>query len=131
MLREQQSIQTEYDDLEASYRLNLSELSAARDRIMQLLTHVERAENVMSILQEEREELSDKVRRGEEGREERGGEERGGEEREELSDKVRRGEEGREERGGEEREQLSDKVRRISGREGGREGWVGGREGGR
>ena len=63
MLREHQSIQTEYDDLEARYKLNVSELSAARDRIMQLLTQVERSENVVAILQEERDKLSDKVRR--------------------------------------------------------------------
>ena len=69
MLREHQSIQTEYDDLEARYKLNVSELSAARDRIMQLLTQVERSENVVAILQEERDKLSDKVRR------ERGGDE--------------------------------------------------------
>eukprot|EP00731_Ephydatia_muelleri_P005642 Em0002g1818a len=61
MLREHQSIQTEYDDLEARYKLNVSELSAARDRIMQLLTQVERSENVVAILQEERDKLSDKV----------------------------------------------------------------------
>ena len=67
MLREHQSIQTEYDDLEASYKLNVSELSAARDRIMQLLNQVERSENVVSILQEERDHLSDKVRGGESG----------------------------------------------------------------
>lgn len=61
MLREHQSIQTEYDELEANYNLNSSELSAARDRIMQLLSQVERSENVISILQEERDQLMDKV----------------------------------------------------------------------
>ena len=51
----------EYDQIEGEFLLVCSELSAARDRIMKLLSHLERSEKVVTITQEEKEKLIDKV----------------------------------------------------------------------
>lgn len=42
LLTEQENIRESYDTLEADYMLVVSELSAARDRIFKLLTHLEK-----------------------------------------------------------------------------------------
>ena len=42
LLSERESVQNEYEQLEQEYRLVVSELNAARDRISKLLNHLER-----------------------------------------------------------------------------------------
>ena len=61
LLSERESIQAEYDELEGEFMLVSSELSAARDRISRLMSHLERSEKIVTITQEENEKLKDKV----------------------------------------------------------------------
>ena len=50
LLTEQENIRESYDTLEADYMLVVSELSAARDRIFKLLTHLEKYVKIKDIL---------------------------------------------------------------------------------
>ncbi len=60
-MSQREAIQCEHDQLESEYMLVCSELSAARDRISTLLSHLERSETVVTIKQEEMDKLKDKV----------------------------------------------------------------------
>ncbi len=60
-MSQREAIQHEHDQLESEYMVLCSEVSAARDQISTLLSHLERSEQVITLKQEEMEQLKDKV----------------------------------------------------------------------
>ena len=62
VVEEREQIESEYASLENEYILCQSELSAARDRISRLMTHLERSEQMVAVMQESKDELQGKVR---------------------------------------------------------------------
>lgn len=61
LLSEHEGIRQDYDMLEGDYMLVVSELSAARDRIAKLLTHLQKMETEYALAQDEKDALSDKL----------------------------------------------------------------------
>ena len=62
VIEEREQIESDYASLENDYILCQSELSAARDRISRLLTHLERSEKMVAVMQEAKDELQAKAR---------------------------------------------------------------------